>query len=172
MDAAAHAEFEAFRRRYQQASADPHEVVALFVEALLAIERDPLLGEQLVTVTADPRLTYPEPEALSGRRFRRADGTLSRLVKHPEIARSYAGGTPERGYADCDPAAPEVTFDTTYSAARQGVGYPRAGAAKLFLATTGAPKPRPITLAQDAEGRWRVVECSSVFAGVAAAPAG
>ncbi len=152
------------RARYETVAADPAAVVHLFVEGLLAIEHDAALAEQLLCVVIAKNLLSASPDAASGHRLPRADQTLTRIQARPAIARALAGGTPAADYADADLA--RFTLDRAYSARGQGIDQPSPGKAKFFVTCTGADTPRPITLARNSAGQWKVVEWSSLTVGV------
>jgi hypothetical protein len=158
------ARFEDYRKRFEDRGADPEQVVRLFVEGLLEIERDRELAEQFLCVVIASNQLSADPRAPSGFRLSRADQTLARIGKNPNIARSLAGGTPAASYADAD--LTRFALDKAYSARTQGVGYPADGKAKFFVACGGADSPRPITLARNNAGRWKVIEWSSLTVGV------
>lgn len=136
--------------------ADPHHVVQLLVEGMLALERDPVAGEALlVHVLAKPLLSS------DGARVHDRSA-LDRLRARADIARSYLGGTPATNYAIADGA--RVTFDTSNPHA--GVDYPEPAHAKLFVACGGADSPRPVELRRNARFEWKVTSWSSLTVGV------
>ncbi|MCB9563737.1 MAG: hypothetical protein H6709_23790 [Kofleriaceae bacterium] len=167
MDTAA---FEDFTRRFQAGMTDPEQVIRLFVEAMLTVETDRDLAEQLFCVVIARNLLTAAPGTPSGHRLPRPDQTLNRLAASPAIARSLAGGTTAAAYQDADLA--KVALDRAYSARTQGVDYPSPGRGKFFVACGGAATPRPLTLARNDAGGWKVVEWSSLTVGVARAGAG
>ncbi len=153
-----------FQARYDQHAADPAEVVRLFVEALLAIETAPDLAPQMMCTVIARNLLTATPGTATGYALPRADQTIARLSASPAIARALAGGTPDAAYADADLS--RFALDRSYSARAQGVDYPAPGKAKLFVACGGADTPRPITLARNNAGQWKVTEWSSLTVGV------
>lgn len=155
-----------FEARYLAVAADARAVARLFVEALFALEIDEPAATQAMARMSSTRHLDPAPSEPSGFRFRISDReAVRRLVRDRNIARSYVGGRHEADYT-VDPAALCVVLDQTYSAAGQGVDYPRPGEAKLFVASGGADLPRPITLARNASGEWKVTGFSSLTTGV------
>jgi hypothetical protein len=160
------ASFDDFKTRFETGGSDPEAVVRLLIEGMCTLETDSDLGEQMVALVCSKKILDPAPETLSGFRFRRTDDSLDRLRRNADIARSYAGGTHGNDYRDANPAAPRVTLDTVYSARAQGIDYPQAGQAKLFVASGGADTPRPVTLARNNAGLWKVVNFSSLTVGV------
>lgn len=158
--------FNDFKARFEAQGSDPEATVRLLVEGMVTLEQDEALGAQLMALVISKKNLQPDPGALSGQRFRPADGTLGRLLADPNISRALAGGTHQQGYQDFDPAALRVELDRGYSAGAQGVDYPRPGEAKLFLRCGGADTPRPVTLAKNSSGCWKVINLSSLTSGV------
>lgn len=158
--------FTEFQSRFESSGTDPREVVKLTIEAMLALEGDPYLGKQMMAVVMSKRDLDETPGTLSGFSVRRTNQVPQRLERDPNIARSYAGGTFQNGYRDFDPENPRIEIDTGYSAQRQGIDYPEPGKAKFFVKCGGADTPRPITLARNNAGYWKVIELSSLSLGV------
>ena len=158
--------FPEFKSRFERGGSDPELVVSLLVEGMCALELDSDLGEQMVALLCSKKVLDPAPGTLSGFRFRKTDDSLNRLRRNANIARSYAGGTHESDYKDCDPLTPTVTLDKVYSAGAQGVDFPEPGRAKFFVHSGGADNPRPVTLARNSAGLWKVVNFSSMTTGV------
>lgn len=158
--------YQHFDLRYRSVAGDPRAVVRLFVDAMLALERDAPAATQAMVRMCSTRHLDPAPGEPSGHRFRASEvEACRRLLRSPNIARSYAGGHHQHDYA-LDATAPRVTLDESYSARAQGVDYPQPGEAKLFVASGGADLPRPITLARNASGEWKVTNFSSLTTGV------
>jgi hypothetical protein len=152
--------------RYEAIATDARAVARLFVEAMLALERDEAAATQAMVRMCSTRSLDPAPSEPSGHCFRASEReAVKRLLRDPNIARSYCGGRHEHDYA-LDLAAPRVVLDEAYSARGQGVDYPRPGEAKLFVASGGADLPRPILLARNASGQWKVTNWSSLTTGV------
>lgn len=147
-------DISAFEARFAAEGADPAAVVALLAEAMFALESDEQTGTAMMKVVLSKRLN-PREE-------------IRRLRANPDIARSYLGGTPEGEYQDA--AVDKFRLDGEYSARAQGVDYPEPGQAKLFVACGGADRPRPIQLARNNAGLWKVVNFSSLTVGVKPRP--
>jgi hypothetical protein len=82
-------------------------------------------------------------------------------MRKPYVARSYLlGATPANDY---QPARPlRVTWQ------RHSQPQPAPGRIRVMLVSSGADRPRPVTLRQDGDGLWKVDEASSLFVGVRA----
>ena len=155
-----------FQQRFQHDGRDPRGTIQMLVEALLMVEREERLASwMLPTVLSNKSLT-PDQSTPGGYKLAPSDQTLYRLRSNPNIARSLVGGTPEANYLDFDHQNPRVELDTTYSSNRQGIDYPKPGQAKFFLRCGGADTPRPVTLARNNAGLWKVIEFSSLTLGV------
>jgi len=112
--------------------------------------------------------------SLSGFKWRMTDReAIRRLLSNKNIARGYVGGTDTGNYEDFDPNNFEnnIVLDTSYSSSAQGIDYPAQGQAKYFVANGGADTPRPIQLACNASGYWKVTSWSSLTSGVKPAKA-
>ncbi len=158
--------FGDFQSRFESSGTDPVEVIKLLVEAMLTLADDPDLGKQMMALVMSKRDLDQTPGTLSGYSLRRTNQVPQRLQRDANIARSYAGGTYQNDYRDCDPANPQIEIDTVYSAQRQGVDYPEEGKAKFFVKSGGADTPRPVVLARNRAGYWKVTEMSSLTLGV------
>lgn len=162
--------FDAYRERFLREGTDPFAVARIFVEGLLLLTTSGLeaLGEQvcaLVHATTGLRADSQKPSGFSFpvTHVLRVSGVQSK----PNVARALAGGTPAASYADYD--VRRIQFYTGNPHA--GVDYPSAGQAKLFVVCTGATSHRPITLARNASGTWKVTNCSGLLSDVQKPPA-
>jgi len=158
--------FSQFKSRFETSGKDPVEVVKLLVEAMVVLDSDTDLGKQMMALVMSKRDLDETPGTLSGFSLRRTNQVPQRLARDPNIARSYAGGTAQNDYRDFDPANLRIEIDTNYSAQRQGVDYPEPGKAKFFVKSGGADTPRPVALARNRAGYWKVTELSSLSMGV------
>ena len=158
--------FSEFKARFEAQGTDPEATVRLLVEGMATLEQDEELGAQMMALVLSKKLLQPDPGAPSGQRFRAANGTLGRLRADPNIARSLVGGTHQQGYADADLAGLPVELDRGYSPGAQGVDYPRPGEARFFVRSGGADTPRPVNLARNSGGYWKVTSMSSLTSGV------
>ncbi len=143
-----------FKARFEAQGTDPEAVVALLAEAMFMLETDESQGASLMKVVLSTRIN-PREE-------------IRRLRSNPHIARSYVGGTSDADYQDA--ALSKFRLDKEYSARTQGIGYPKEGQAKFFVACGGADSSRPITLARNNAGMWKVINFSSLTVGVKKPP--
>lgn len=142
--------------RFAAVASDPHAVVRLLVEGMLLLEHDATAAEHLLATVLAKNQVDATGTKVADREM------IRRLVTRADIARSLAGGTAANNYT------PEggIVFDAEYSKAQQGVDYPEAGHAKLFVACGGADRPRPVELKKNSSGQWKVVNWSSLTVGV------
>ncbi len=123
---------------------DEYTVAALAVAVLCNYEND-----SAETFSMMDYLRGPVPLDVKDQRFIR-----NHLEGHGYIARSYLkGATPDNNYTPATPYVVQIT-ENSYSHSEKGY-------VKLFILTSGADSPRPITLRQKAStGQWFVYRMS------------
>lgn len=134
---------------------------ALFALALIEYVADPVAHEPFVTVMLTMPHLVDDPAGYKGRRPHHTvlRNLRDRLVAKPHTARSYAQGTRfEDGYAL--PAA------ITMKVRVQGNSELAPDRAKVYVHSTGADSPRPVTLHRNDKGLWKAHEWSSLEVGV------
>ena len=131
--------------------------------ALLVYARDRDTGEKCITAIADAGRLDPSDDGYAGWKLRNRDLRLieDQLEGRPWLAASYVKGTsPDTGYElGGGPLAFDVRLDPV-------TPYEPRDRAKVFIVSSGADSPRPLTVARDAEGIWKVAEWSSILVGV------
>jgi hypothetical protein len=133
------------------------------VVALMLFAENEGLGKQCLTIAVDRELLQEGPNGYQGMQLGIVKMRLimGQLRAMPHIPRSYVNGaTPENGYRLPDPP---YTFDIStnpYS------GDPESGTLKLYVASSGAASPRPITVQRNNRGIWKAAEWSSILVGV------
>jgi hypothetical protein len=144
-------------------SSTPEGGAVLMAVALIAYTKDEALGRQCLTVAVDRDRLVESADGYKG--FALAPRELAnlkdRILRQPHVARSYVRGTGPAGRYEF-PSAP-LAFEVTtnpYS------GDKATGTYKVFLASTGADSPRPITLKRNDKGIWKASEWSSLTLGV------
>ncbi len=161
------ASIEEFSTSVRAGADDPREIARLAVLGLVVFQRDEERARQMFSLLVEDDDRAPDPESPTGFRVvRSVADDLARTRGRPHIAAGYCGGTPGAGYADADLAGCPVRFDSVYSSTRQGIGYPKEGRAKFFVANGGASSPRPVTLIR-VDGGWRLRIWGSLLTGVA-----
>ena len=124
---------------------------------------DEALGRQYLTVAADRGRLQQGPQGFKGWQLNTPETQRlkSRILGKSHIMRSYVQGTnAETGYAL--PAGPCVfgVSENPHS------GDAASGTFKVFIASTGAASPRPITVKKNNRGLWKAHEWSSLTLGV------
>ncbi|MCE9572390.1 MAG: hypothetical protein K8W52_04475 [Deltaproteobacteria bacterium] len=151
-------EFLALRERVGK---DAIGGAALFALALVEYVADPVAHEPFVTVMLTMDHLVDDAAGYKGRRPHHTvlRNLRDRLVGKAHIARSYAQGTRfEDGYALPGAIGIKVRVQANSALAPDR--------AKVFVHSTGADSPRPVTLHRNDKGLWKVHEWSSLEVGV------
>ena len=135
----------------------PEGGAASFITALILCGSDRKLGLQALTLTLD---TGQLSNGTVYKGFKPKSGWYEKLYqvdKFPFLGNIYVEGTSaEEGYA-----LPEAPYTITVTEVRM---LPK-NTAKVFVATTSGNLPRPVSLARNSKGIWKVTEASSYFVG-------
>lgn len=143
----------------------PQGGAAIFAAALLIYAQDQALGRQCLALAVARKRLREGAQGYKGwelipQELRRLD---ERVRARPYVARSYVRGTsPDDGYRL--PAGP-LRFEVTDNPHSGDVS---TGIFKVFVASSGADSPRPITLERNNRGVWKATEWSSLTSGVRA----
>jgi hypothetical protein len=159
-------DIEGFRALRDALATTPEGGASVMVLALLcyALDPDASLGSRALTVSVDRSRLVEAADgyqgwALGQRDLRRID---EQLRNSPWIPNSYVAGTsPANGYTLSDPPYHVRVGTNPHS------GDPTSGRVKVFVRSTGAASPRPVTLCRNNRGVWKAVEWSSLVVGVA-----
>jgi hypothetical protein len=131
--------------------------------ALLVYARDSETGEACLASMADESRLRESADGFQGRELGNRDLRLieDQLRGRPWLAASYVKGTsPETGY---EFGAGPLSFDVRPDPLSPEDPQDRE---KVFIVSSGADSPRPLTLQRDGQGIWRAVEWSSLLVGV------
>lgn len=149
-------EFDRLRRRLCRT---PEGAAAAMVAVLLATSADETTGLTFATMLLDPdRLR--KGRLHQGREPGQHYRDLLRIARRtPRLARSYlVGSSPGNGY---EPERPlRVRWQPHPSP------NPSPKAVRVMLVSSGADRPRPVTLTRGEDGLWQVSEASSLCVGV------
>ncbi len=148
-------------KSHQSNAGTPEAAAELFVGAMLVYEYDQELGERFVTMAMTKSNYVDEkaaPEDATLMRFMKDH--LRRLEANPNIARSYCSGA----VPDNDYTVPAGGCQLEITRNRYSVR--SDSEVKVFVATSGAGTPRPVTAIRGVDGIWRVGEASSLFVGI------
>lgn len=139
----------------------PEGGAAIFILAMLMFAEDQNLGMQAFTIAMDRTNLREDIKGYKG--FSPAasyDYHFKNFAQKLYWAKSYVLGTSPAGKYEL----PTVPYQI--SATRNAHSEQQNGDIKVFVACSGADSPRPITLRVNDKGRWKVVECSSMFLGM------
>jgi hypothetical protein len=149
---------DAFLALQAQVARTPQGGAAMMIVALLLYAEDEELGERCLAAALD-RARLREGGRCPGKR----DLQLIRMQVggKPHVLRSYVKeAAPENGYRLPGPPYEVVCSANPYS------GQAGTGRYKVFVASSGADSPRPVTVQQDEQGLWKAREWSSLLSGV------
>jgi hypothetical protein len=153
-------EFVAVR---DQVAQEPQGGAAMMVVALLMYTKDEELGRQCLAIAVDRERLSEGPKGYKGWQLRASDIWLlhSQIKEKAYVLRSYIKGSdPENGYR---PDGPPYVFefsDNPHS------GNPSSGTFKVFVSSSGASSPRPVTVKRNDDGIWKAYEWSTLIVGV------
>jgi hypothetical protein len=154
---------EAFVALQAKVARTPQGGAAIMVAALWLAATDEETGHQALAVAVDRSRLQPGSDGFDGWRLGKRDLQLirSQVGGRAYLLQSYlAGATPENGYRLPEPPYGITCTSNPYS------GDPDSGQVKLFIASSGADSPRPVTLRRGEDGLWRTAEWSSLLLGV------
>jgi hypothetical protein len=156
------ASFEAFR---DSLATTPEGGAIVMLFALRLYQQNRTEGTKALIVAVDSNRLSKSTGPDSYKGFALDNSTkflLGQIEKYPYMLNSYLpGATRANGYT---PSAPPYIFTLT---SNQYSGSVESGQIKLFLPSSGADTPRPITLKRNSKGIWKAAEFSSLLTGVA-----
>ena len=141
----------------------PQGGAAMMVVALFAYVKDEMLGRQCLAVAASRERLEEGPKGYKGWQLRASDvWLLHTQIKGKEyVLRSYIEGTsPENDYE-----LPESPYTFTFTDNPHS-GDPERGSFKVFVDSSGASSPRPVTVKRNDKGIWKAYEWSTLIVGV------
>lgn len=165
------AAFEQFR---DATATTPEGGAVALLLALRLYQANPTTGIQALIMAVDSNhlVASTGPHSYKGFTLARATKDLvdRQLAGTPYLLDSYLPGTSAAtGYRATNPP---FTFALT---SNQFSGSPNSGQFKVFLPSSGADTPRPVTLKRNSKGIWKASEFSSLLVGIkkpaSAAPA-
>lgn len=140
----------------------PQGGAAMFVVSMLLYEQDPELGMKAFTISLDRQKLYKDNNGYKGympdRTFQ--NNVKSYFAPRMYIGRSYILGTsPEKGYRLAE-SPHNMQFSTNIHSEQPD------GSMRVFIKSSGADSPRPVTLKKNNRGIWKVSNYSSLFMGM------
>lgn len=154
---------EAFIALRDRVAEMPQGGAAMMVVALLMYVEDENVGRQCLAIAVDREKLSEGPRGYEGWQLRASDIWLlhSQIKDKPYIARSYVeGAMPDNGYRLPEPPYVFEFSDNPHS------GNPETGTYKVFITSSGASSPRPVTVKRNDEGIWKTYEWSTLIVGV------
>jgi hypothetical protein len=139
----------------------PEGGAAVLVQALLLFEQDHGLGHDALVIALDRNSLSKTSGGYKGFTYSPSIREyVNRYIKtKPYLARSYIQATtPQDGYM-----LPEELEITISKNIHSTISEDRV---KVFIHSTGADTPRPVTLQRNNRGIWKAAELSSLFVGV------
>jgi hypothetical protein len=162
IDALPHS-IEEFLALRDEVAKEPQGGAAMMVVALFTYVEDEMLGRQCLAIAASRERLEEGPKGYKGWQLRASDVWLlhTQIKGKDYVLKSYVKGTsPENGYEL--PAPPyEFTFNENPHS-----GDPGMGTYKVFITSSGASSPRPVTVKRNDEGIWKAYEWSTLIVGV------
>jgi hypothetical protein len=141
----------------------PEGGAATMVVALLAYAETEGLGQECLACAVGSSRLVDGAQGYRGRQLSNASlqRIRTQLRGRDYLLRSYVGGTePEDGYQLGSPPYWIECLRNPHS------GDPASGRCKVFVASSGADSPRPVTVALNENGIWKAMEWSSLVVGV------
>ncbi|NHJ12790.1 MAG: hypothetical protein EAX95_03900 [Candidatus Thorarchaeota archaeon] len=151
--------FDKFKASWEKNAGDKYESVLHYVIAALNIEVDKNVADAMMTVVVSTKDSTEDSKSPSGRKLkaRGAGYYVNQFANNKNIARSYVGGTPENNYKI------DKKNLTLKVVREQDLGKDKL---KIFIECGGADSPRPVQVARNRDGQWKLIEYSSLCVGV------
>lgn len=156
------ASFESFR---DANAGSPQGAVVVLIAALSVYSKNAEEGRKALIISLDSNSLVQDtsPNGYKGFNVNRNTIDLVRrqLEQHPYLIGSYLPGSSfGNGYK---PGASPYTFNLT---SNKFSGTEESGQRKLFIPSSGADTPRPVTVKKNSKGVWKASEFSSLLVGI------
>jgi len=138
-------------------------VMMVLALAVYVVDPKARFGQDALVIAADRSRLTPKSDGYKGWDLTVRDQRhiKRQMASKPWGSRSYFVGTsPEDGYRLPEPPYRFELSRNPYS------GDESEGRAKVFVATSGASTPRPVTMQRNSRGLWKAREWSSLTVGV------
>lgn len=144
-------------------AASPEGGAAMMVVALLVFAEEEKLGQACLACAVGSSRLVEGTEGYKGLQLTNASlGRIrTQILDREHLPRSYiCGAEPENGYELGSPPYAVECLRNPHS------GDPASGKCKVFVVSSGADSPRPVTVAANDRGIWKALEWSSLLVGV------
>lgn len=154
--------FDKFKASWEKDSGDPEQTIFHYLIALTNIERNEKTAQAMMTILLHKDRTLEDLMSPSGLKLGRGQRYYFFHTKeHPNVPRSYLGGTPGNNYEINDKDLKMTLLRVTPMKRRRGP--PKV---KVWIKSAGKDSPTPTQLARNRYGQWKIIECSSIITGV------
>ena len=154
---------EAFVKLRDQIAQEPQGGVVMMLLAMFAYAEDEEVGRQCLAIAVDRERLSEGPKGYEGWQLRASDIWLlhSQVKDKAYVLKSYVkGAVPENDYQLPEPPYVFEFSDNPHS------GDPAMGTYKIFITSSGASSPRPVTVKRNDQGVWKAYEWSTLVVGV------
>jgi hypothetical protein len=150
--------FSKFKAAWEKDASDPYESIFYYLIAALNIEKDPKLGDAMMTVVVSKRDSMDSDSSPSGLKLGKTSAYyIGQFKEDKNIARSYVGADWQEDYRfDKNNLTMTVTRDDEVDEKTR----------KIFIHSGGADSPRPVTVKQNKHGQWKLTNYGSLCVGV------
>jgi len=151
-------DFKKFKAAWEKDAGDPYESIMYYVIAALNIEKDTDLADAMMTVVVSKRDCMESSKSPSGLKLgKSARYYIGQFQDDKSIARSYVGASWKDDYAfHKKNLVMTVTRDQKVDDKTR----------KIFIESGGADSPRPVTVARNKHGQWKLTNYGSLCVGV------
>ncbi|PJZ77956.1 DUF6935 domain-containing protein [Leptospira neocaledonica] len=159
------ADFSSFESFRDANAINPQGAVIVLLAALSIYSKNAEEGKKalIISLDANSLISDTSPNGYKGFNINRntIDLVKRQLEQHPYLIGSYLPGSSfQNGYK---PSNPPYNFTLT---SNRFSGTEESGQKKLFLPSSGADTPRPVTVKRNAKGVWKASEFSSLLVGI------
>jgi hypothetical protein len=155
-------DFDKFKASWEKNAGEPEQTIFHYLIALLNIERDEKVAEAMITILIHKDRTLEDVTSPSGLKLGRTHAYYFWHTKeHPDVPKSYVGGTPENDYEIKDSRLKMTLLKIDKLPRKRG-----PPAVKLWIQSAGKDSPTPTQLAKNKHDQWKIIECSSIITGV------
>lgn len=153
-------DYPAFESEASNLPDSPEGAAAGMILALILYTHNPQDGEKALGLVVHPGQLNPASEVKSLSK-RSLDLIKRQIGGKPAHMYSYFTGTSPQDSYNLENPPYGLDFSTNPHS-----GQPADGRVRLFIRSTGADSPRPITVQTDPDEKWKTAEWSSLLSGI------